>query len=29
MAHDRNTLAAKNKTDEGESAYMRHINMAL
>jgi hypothetical protein len=29
MAHDRNTLAPKNKIGEGESAYIRHINMAL
>jgi hypothetical protein len=27
VAHNRNTLAPKNKTGKGESAYMRHVNM--
>jgi hypothetical protein len=27
MAHDRNSLAPKNKTDKGEAAYIHHVNM--
>jgi hypothetical protein len=27
VAHDRNSLAPKNKTGKAESAYMRHVNM--